>query len=187
MGHPSLFPAEIRELISQLYLSDSAPRDIVVQLRERFGREVTAAQLRQFISRSGLSERRRQLDRKVCSLVSSAKVEAIAKVKSAEPQKVMAEWTTKVTELADKTLNSALSAERPRDLASLTSAMNTSIRVYRLLVDIDSPGSPGSPKISFNYNFSNVAMPRAGTPVPVTPVTSEAGAPVMSCSVEVAP
>src|SRR5437868_2418605 len=99
MGNPPLFPAEIREFVAQKYLADVPPRELVAELRDRFNREVSAAQLRQFLSRSGLTERKRQVDRKTCALVSSASANGIARTKAAEPKQILERWAEKAVKL----------------------------------------------------------------------------------------
>jgi hypothetical protein len=163
-----LLPPPLKSYVSERYLADARPAEIARELNEKFGHTITPAQLRQTISRSGLPARKQQLDAKVCGLVSSAKVTALAKVQAAAPAAEMAKIAERTLGLANKAVAMAEEATRPRELASATAALGTTIKLYRLMVGIDGAGSGGPRAATFNFGFAGI------TPTRVT-VTEQSG------------
>ena len=156
-----LLTAEHRTFVAEKYLADTPPRELVEELKSKFGIVVQPSQLRQFISRSGLAKRKQVVDRKVVGLVSDAKVTAIAKARAALPGAHMAAWAEQTISVTDKAFSMAASSSKPRELASAVSAANTSVRLYRLMVGIDGPESGGPRAMKFNFNFANIQPTRA--------------------------
>jgi hypothetical protein len=153
---PPLMTPALKAFAAERYLADVPPRDLVQELKAKFGVDVKPAALRQWLTRSGLGVRRRALDTKTCALVSSAKLEALAKTKAAAPRLHLARWAETTVTVADKALEMAAESTKPRDLASATSAASAAIRLFRLCAGLDGPESGPASRIQFNYNFSNI-------------------------------
>jgi hypothetical protein len=153
---PPLLTPALKAYAAERYLADVPPRELVLELKAKFGVDVRPSALRQWLTRSGLGVRRRQIDARTCTLVSSARVEALAKTKAAAPRIHLARWAEATVTLADKALEMASESTKPRDLASSTSAASAAIRLFRLCAGIDGPESGPASRIHFNYNFSNI-------------------------------
>ena len=153
MNRGPLLPVEIQAYCADRYLAGNVPpRELVEELKQKFGISVTTAQLRQWLTRSGLGARKKDLDAKTCKLVSSAKITSLAKAKAKKPAEQIEEWTEKVVVVADKALDMAVQSTKTRDLAAATSAASSAIRLFRAMQGLDSAGS-GCPV--FNFNFAN--------------------------------
>jgi len=156
----------MKAYIAERYVSfDVAPRDLVVELKQKFGLSIRPSALRQHLTRTGLGIRRKQVDAKVSTLVSSASVSQIARVKSSEPRAQLAKWVNSTVTIADKAIDMALASTKPRDLASATSAATSAIKLFRICAGIDGPSSVDPHRPHFNFNFSNV-MPLRATVTP---------------------
>ena len=152
--------AEHRTYLIEKYLAGVSAFELAPELLRKFGVSVTAGQLRQFVSRSGLAARKQEVDAKVVGLVSNAKVNALAKARAALPAAHMADWAEKSVTVTAKAFHMCEEASRPRELASAVSAANTAVRMYRLLAGID--GTESGPRaMKFNFNFANVPAVRA--------------------------
>jgi hypothetical protein len=166
MSYRLLLP-EHRELVNQLYLQrDFSPQEICDELKQKFGVSLRSAQLRQIISRSGLAEKRRQLNREVTSIVSAAAITELAKSRAAGPEELMRQWAEAFAGIVQKSLEAASGAERPRDLASATSAAATAIRVFRNCSGLDAQYQP--PKSVYTFDFASTRIdddPRPELPV----------------------
>lgn len=188
-----ILPPELKTYAAERYLADVPPRDLVVELEKKFGVTVRAAALRQWLTRSGVCRRKAELDRKTCAIVSSAKVDALAKAKAAAPREHLERWADQTIKAADRAFELVGTAERPRDLASAASAASTSIRLYRLLAGLETPATrpPGTPVFDFNFMASKPvkltvtpegrteidlvpSQPDAATPAPLVTVSPEA-------------
>jgi hypothetical protein len=166
MSKRRLLFAEHRSFVVERYLADVPPRELVDELAEKFGVVVKPSALRQWITRSGLAKRRAELDRKTCSLVSRAKVNALAKTKASEPVKHIENWALRTVGVTERAIEMAEGATKPRELASAVAAMSTGIRLYRLLVGIDGPGSGGPKAANFNFNFAAIVPKRVEDGLP---------------------
>ena len=174
---PPLLNSAMKAYIAERYVSfDVAPRDLVVELKKKFGLSIRPSALRQHLTRTGLGIRRKQVDAKVSTLVSSASVSQIAKMKSSEPRAQLAKWVSSTVTIADKAIDMALASTRPRDLASSTSAASSAIKLFRMCAGLDGP----DPKLAgtFNFNFSNIVPGFPGQPQPAPAVEVEIVPPV---------
>jgi hypothetical protein len=168
MSYCLLLP-EHRELMNQLYLQrDFFPQEICDELKPKFGVSLRSAQLRQIISRSGLAEKRRQLNREVTSIVSAAAITELAKSRAAGPEELMRQWAEALAGIVQKSPEAASGAERARDLASATSAAATAIRVFRNCSGLDAQDQP--PKTAYTFNFASTRIEEDPRPDGLPPV-----------------
>lgn len=154
-----LFSPEVKTFIARKYLAgDQAPRDIVVDLKKDFGMDVTSAQLRQFLSRSGLSARKREVDQKTCAIVSSAGATAIAKERAETGVKHLERWAQQAIAAADKAFAAAVESGKIRDLAAAVAAASAAVRLFHTCSGIEPAAKPAQ---TFNYSFSTIVVPPA--------------------------
>src|SRR4051812_45799468 len=103
MARKPLLSPELATYVAERFVSGDVPaRELVIELKSKFGADVKPEALRQFISRRGLARRKREVDKKVCTLVSAATGTAIAKAKAAGPAQHLERWATKTVTLSDK-------------------------------------------------------------------------------------
>lgn len=154
---PTLLPTPVATYAAERYVSGQAtPRELVEELESKFAVTVTPAQLRQWLSRRGLCERKKQFDAEVSTVMSSSTTRALAKAASSEPAAKLAEWANRTATVADKALNMADRSTKPRDLASAVAAASAAIRTFRVCSGIeDSLAS----RVTFNYNFATTLVP----------------------------
>ena len=155
-----LLKPEVMEYVAARYMTGATPRELVVELKTEFKVEVTAAALRQTISRRGLGRRRRAVDESVCKLVPAKAAAKIADARAEKPAERIAGWTEQLGAVADKTLAVAVKSNRLKDVSVAMTTASAAIKAYRLCAGLDR-GS-GAAAASFNFNFCN------GSPVSVT-------------------
>jgi hypothetical protein len=159
---------EHQQYVAERYIAgDIPPRELVAELKEKFGVLVKPSALRQWITRSGLAKRKAEVERKTCALASSARTTALAKARAGDPSKHIQEWAERTIGVTQRAFAMAEAAAKPRELASAVSALNTSTRLYRLLVGIDGPGSGGPGAANFNFNFISTVPKKDGWPIPM--------------------
>lgn len=141
------------------YLGNTPPRELVVELKEKFGVVLTAAQIRQKLTRSGVGRKKKEIDQRACSLVSSARVAALAKLHAASPSAQLSKWAERAVAGADRAFAMVEAATKPRDLASAAAAAKSLVSTFRLTSGIENSTTrpPGTP--TFNFNFSNELLP----------------------------
>jgi hypothetical protein len=167
-----LLPPELKTFVAQRYLAAGrTPSELVVELKADFGVAITSAQLRQFLSRSGLSARKAEVDKKTCSLVSAAAASRIAKTRAADPVAQLEKWGDRAVAAADAAFAAAEQSGRPRDLASAISAAATAVRMYQACRGLDA--APRGPS-TFNYSFASLVIPRADAAPEAVEVVAEA-------------
>lgn len=174
----SLLSPELKTFVAQRYIAAGVqPKELVAELKRDFGIDRTAAQLRQFISRSGLAERKREVDAKTCALVSSAQATIIAKQRAALPAANLERWAEQAVSVADAAFEAASRSGRVRDLASATSAASTAIRMYHTCAGL-TPGTSGREETGYEWA---VRMSKI-KPVPIVDVEAKPVAPVAPAS-----
>ncbi len=165
----NLLRPEHRAFAEQLYVVQGfPPRDVATELRERFNVQVRPAQLRQFFSRSGLSQKKAEVDRQVYGAVAATPAAAIAATRAAGPQEQLQIWTKALAGIADKALEMAKTSNRPRDLSAAAAAMTNAIRMFRSCAGLEEGPRP---PVTFDFNFGTRDIPRAA------PAVSNSGTP----------
>ena len=76
------FLPEHREYVKIRYLNGVPPRELVHELDSKYSVKLTSAQLRQWLSRSGITADRAKIDYKAQSMVSDAGIATIAKARA---------------------------------------------------------------------------------------------------------
>jgi hypothetical protein len=184
-SQPQLLTPALKQYAIARYLASVPPRDLVTEIKSKFGVDVKVGPLRQWLTRSGLAARKRQVEARVCALVSSAGVETIAKASAAAPRSHLARWAASTVTIADKALVMAGEATKPRDLASSTAAASSAIKLFRICAGIDGPVQRVAS--TFNFDFSNLPAPRhiAVTPAGLTSISTSPGSPATELDVDI--
>ena len=141
---------EIKAIVGTLYLQGGAPREILQVLESDHGLVVTSDTLRQHLVRTGLTQKRKQID---ASLNVALAPEKIAITRQEKAQEHLDRWSNLAVSVVEKAMAAAGNAERLRDLSVATNTAAQAVRLFQMTSG--AIGSPGHSGPTFNVNFAN--------------------------------
>ena len=165
MKRGPLLSPELKAYVAQRYLADTPPRELAVELKQKFGVSLPSPVLRQWCTRNGLGKRKKELDARTCALVSSATVSKLATAKASDPRKHLERWATRTVGITDKAFDLAESSWKPRDFSSAVGSLANAIKTYRICAGIDT--GPSTNAVKFNFHFASEQPRKVGDSVQV--------------------
>jgi hypothetical protein len=152
----ALLTSEHRTYLEQRYLYGIPPRELSLELERKFQIKVTSAQIRQTLSRTGVSAKKALIDEQTVKLMAEAQVTAIARAKIKAPQEHLDAWANSLIEIADKAMNIAKNSTSARELSSAAAALNNAIKLFRMCTNFEN--TPERQVMAFDHNFANRPM-----------------------------